>query len=222
MGKKIDFVVIKTVKDGMFITDNIEGKSYWSTSINSLLFDDQHLVATPKDHWYRIDALPKSVKKKGSTQYNNRRWELKEGYPESELTPKVLAYDELDSDDDIYALYVSKYDTVEGVWEEIEFDVEILSEEESFYIEKPKYKGTPSLMTQLTTNPLLHAQRECSLSGKEFYNVIRNYIKTFIDGRYAKITSDYDFCLTVEKVIHLTEPVPYTVGGGTKKTDNHY
>lgn len=218
MDKKIDFIVIKTVKDGMFISDNIEGKSYFNSRIHNLLFDDEALVRTPKDNWYKIDKLPTKVTEKTKNQTVNSRYELKAGFPVSELTPQVIPYNDMDEDSDIKGLYSYKSDTIEGVYEEIEFNIEILSEEEErFYVEKPKYPGTPSLITQLTTNPALYPQRDCVISGKEFYKIIRNYIKTFIDGKYAKITSDYDFCLTVEKVIHLTEPVSYTVGGGTKR-----
>lgn len=211
------FVIIKTEKNGMFISDNVKSEGYFNSKIGSFLFDDQALVATPKSGWYKLSNLPKTVKRKGNSQIVNKRYELKEGFPESKLTPKVLAYDELDDDDDIYGLYTYKSDTIEGTWEEIEFDIEVLAEEDNFYVEKPKYQGTPSLMTQLTAHPALHQNRPCKISGKEFYNIIRNYIKTFIDGRYAKITSDYNFCLTVEKVIHLAEPAPYTVNGGTKR-----
>jgi len=217
MSTKIDFIVIKTDKDGMFISDNVEGKSYFNSRIHNLLFDDLALVKTPKDNWYKIDHLPNKVTEKTKNQTVNNRYELKAGFPVSDLTPQTIPYDEMDEDSDIKGLYSYTFDTIEGAWEEIEFNIEILSEEDRFYVEKPKYLGTPSLITQLTTNPALYPQRDCIISGKEFYKIIRNYIKTFIDGKYAKITSDYDFCLTVEKVIHLNEPVPYTVGGGTKR-----
>jgi hypothetical protein len=46
--------------------------------------------------------------------------------------------------------------------------------------------------------------------------IIRNHIKLNIDPKYARITSDYDFCLTVEKVISH-EPIPYSVVMGTKR-----
>lgn len=39
------------------------------------------------------------------------------------------------------------------------------------------------------------------LSSELFYKLIRFHIKQNVDYRYAKITSDYDFCFTVEKRI---------------------
>lgn len=55
---------------------------------------------------------------------------------------------------------------------------------------------TPSLM--------LHT-RPCSLTSKQTYNIIRNYVKENINPKEARVTSDYDFCFTVKKVVH-TKP----------------
>lgn len=217
MGSKVEFIVIKTEKDGIFISDNVKGEGYFNSKIHSLLFDDEKLENTFKKDWYKISDLPKSVKIRGANEYVNRRYELKEGFPISDLTPKIIAHGSLDDEDDIYGLYTFKSDLVEGEWEEIEFELEILSEEVNFSTEAPKYKGTASLMTQLVVHPALHSERPCNISGKEFYKIIRNYINLYIDGRFAKVTSNYDFCLTVEKVIHLAEKESYTVGAGTKR-----
>ena len=217
MASKVDFIVIKTEKDGIFISDNVKGEGYFSSKIGNLSFDDEKLIQTPKKDWYKISELPKSIKVRGATEYANRRYELKEGFPISDLTPKTIPYGELDDEDDIYGLYTLKHDLVEGGWEEIEFDLEILSEEVNFITETPKYKGTPSLMIQLTTHPSLHSERPCSISGKELYKIVRNYINLYINGQHAKVTSNYDFCLTVEKVSHLSEKESYAVSAGTKR-----
>ena len=217
MASKIEFIIIKTDKNGMFISDNTKGEGYFNSQIKNLIFDESILEATPRKDWYKLTTIPKTIKIKGQQQYTNRRYELKEGFPISELTPKTIAYDEMGDESDVYGLYSFKHDTIEAEWEEIEFEIEILSEENNFYLETPKYKGTPSLITQLTTHPALQYDRPCSLSGKELYKVLRNYINLYIDGRFAKVTSNYDFCLTVEKVITLNEKESYTVGAGTKR-----
>ncbi len=49
-----------------------------------------------------------------------------------------------------------------------------------------------------------------ALSSEDSYKIIRAYIKEKIDGRYAEITSDYDFCFTVKKKIKLTTPYTET------------
>lgn len=45
----------------------------------------------------------------------------------------------------------------------------------------------------------------CRLSSKRSYEIVRHYVQTHIDSRYAEITSDYAFCFTVKKRIDLAE-----------------
>ena len=51
--------------------------------------------------------------------------------------------------------------------------------------------------------------RTSKLTSKQTYKVIRKYIQDNINPKYAQISSDYDFCVTVEKKISLFEKVPY-------------
>nr|DAI89660.1 MAG TPA: hypothetical protein [Caudoviricetes sp.] len=208
----VNFTIISTVNGSMFIKDD---RSYGS-NIPDYFFDGEKLEATKKDKWFKISKTPTTVQKKGSDKQTNRRYELKAGYPISDLTPQIIAYDEFDSDDEIAGLYVFKYDTVEGILEDIEFEIEILAEEENFYVEKPKFPGTPLLMSELTSHPDLIDNKPCKIGSKELYEVTREYIKANIDSKYARVTSDYDFCLSVTKNIGI-DPEPYYVTGGTKR-----
>jgi len=45
-----------------------------------------------------------------------------------------------------------------------------------------------------------------NLTSKQSYDIVREYVREHIDGRYAKITSDYDFCFTVKKVLKIAKP----------------
>lgn len=45
--------------------------------------------------------------------------------------------------------------------------------------------------------------RPCKLSSDNTYKLVRSYIKNNINGRYARVTSDYDFCFTVKKVVKI-------------------
>lgn len=56
---------------------------------------------------------------------------------------------------------------------------------------------------------LLHT-KPCFISSIDLYNVIREHIKNNINTKYAKITSDYDFCFTVKKIVPLIEPRKFT------------
>jgi len=59
----------------------------------------------------------------------------------------------------------------------------------------------------LTPDFLLH-ERPCTLSSLQMYQIVRAHIKDNIDGKYARITSDYDFAFTVKRRIAIK---PYTV-----------
>ena len=59
----------------------------------------------------------------------------------------------------------------------------------------------------LTPEFLLHT-RPCSLTSEQVYKIVRAHILNNIDGKVARVTSNYDFCFAVEKVI---ETKPYTV-----------
>ena len=49
-----------------------------------------------------------------------------------------------------------------------------------------------------------------SFYSKLVYDITRQYIKENIDYKVAKITSDYDFCFTVVKIVRLIEPETVT------------
>lgn len=59
----------------------------------------------------------------------------------------------------------------------------------------------------LTPEFLLHT-RPCSLTSEQVYKIVRAHILNNIDGKVARVTSNYDFCFAVEKII---ETKPYTV-----------
>lgn len=55
------FIVIKIVKDGMFIFDNVKNESYFNSKIDSFLFDGEVLVRIFKSGWYKLDKMLKFV-----------------------------------------------------------------------------------------------------------------------------------------------------------------
>lgn len=210
------FIILKTENQGYFITDNVEGKSYFSSEIPKMKFDNELLVLSKKEGWYKIDKIPVDIKQKQQDAYTNRRYELKAGFPETKLTPKIVDSKDFDSDSDIAGLYTYKHDIIEGQWVSVDFDYDII-EMDKVYEGKPKYPYSSTIITQLTTHSELKPESPCFISGSEFYRIIRNYIKANIDGRYARITSDYDFCLTVQKVLELHVPEKFTINRGTEK-----
>lgn len=61
-----------------------------------------------------------------------------------------------------------------------------------------KYKDIDLFMTP----EILLAKRPCSISVDDTYRLIRSYVNQNINGHYAKVTSDYEFCFTVKRLVH--------------------
>lgn len=62
-----------------------------------------------------------------------------------------------------------------------------------------KYEDISQIMVP---DLMIHTQ-PCSLSSPQTYEIIRKYVKENIAPKEARITSDYDFCFTVKKVVHV-------------------
>ncbi|MFA5049025.1 MAG: hypothetical protein WC516_08430 [Patescibacteria group bacterium] len=138
------------------------------------------------------------------------------------------------------SLYTRVFDTSPDTWEEVKFTFDIALEVENISI-RPKFKYDLSprynsffhkdVFSTLTEANIHHQtlasivypeilwhETPCYLSSEDTYELIRAYIKRNIDPKYAKITSDYDFCFTVEKVIPLAKPlnIPHSRKVGRK------
>jgi hypothetical protein len=122
------------------------------------------------------------------------------------------------------SMYTRKYDYQDGELGNIEFEIvntqEVsVSDVDNFkdmkiatHINKSTkaeaVQNLSSLVTysdieQLLVHPLAIHNRPCSVSKDTTYNIVRNYIKQNINPHHARITSDYDFCFTVKKLVHI-------------------
>lgn len=210
-------IIVLDLENGVYVSDNVANKSYHSSKITSLLFDGEKATPTFKSGWYQVKDVPGKVQRKTPDKQINVRYELKSGYPETELTPKVVlenVYDEDSAYHEVSGLYQRLYDTEEGKLEDVECEFVVYKGGKFI---KEQFKVEYNLLDQIQTPDALHPNKPCRLSGEEFYKVIREFIKKHIDGKYARITSDYDFCLTVSKVIDLAEPVKQKITVGTKR-----
>ena len=151
------------------------------------------------------------------------------------------------------SLYTLKYEYSEPSFEEVEFTLDIiltLNIDKIVAPEKMFYrgdfntwlndgKGGYPLLEADVNHPLLAKiiypkialqYTESKYTSKQVYNILREYIKKNINNKVARITSDYNFCFTVEKVIGLAEPYSWdkeilTVRGKShrpKKFDKRY
>ena len=216
MAESLKFLIVNTKEQGMFIKHTHDNYSASYSEIPQLFFDDKKLVSTYKTGWFKISNIPTIIQKKGADTRVNVRYELKAGYPVSELTPQTISGSDFDSDDEIAGLYRYEFDTVEGELENVEFKIEVLDEVDNFYVEKPKFPSTAMLIDELTSHPDLLMDKPRKISSQALYKLIREHVKANIDRKYATISSDYDFCFTVQKVI-AHSPVSHTVDVGKRK-----
>lgn len=129
-------------------------------------------------------------------------------------------------------------DYEEDTWENIEFSVKHLGDIKKIdadRIKDVKYKvqrteweneGTTiysisdictydELDEMLYSDLILH-NRPCKIDSGISYKIIRQYIKDNINPKEAEITSDYNFCLTVKKRVHIK---PYVQNIEIKKSN---
>lgn len=207
-------VAIKT-KSKVLISDNIEGSSYFHSKIQSYIIDGETAKKTYKSDWFQLDNMPTKIEKQVPAQRINQRYELREGFQETDLTPRVIKESYIDEDSEYYevkGLYELKYETTDPTYEEIEFEINVIEEtDEDFEITRQDYDYKYNLLDRIQTHSVLLPTKPCSLSREDSYKTIRNHVKANIDPRYAQITSDYDFCFTVKKNIELYKPHSYVV-----------
>jgi hypothetical protein len=229
---------IKTDK-GAVISDLGTHKTYGDSSlIKGFLFDGKKPENTFHDLWFAVDAIPTKCQKIIPEKTFIAGYDLKEGFPVTDKTPKRVEADffEYDHEEErtknyeLKGLYVADNQTIPVSYEDEELEIELLAVIDDFdSLRGFKYQvKTTSLMNGknyvITEQNLKHqladkiffpepllATRPCKLGSEDSYAIIRAYIKDNINPKMAEITSDYDFCFTVKKRISLAEPVKYTV-----------
>lgn len=127
----------------------------------------------------------------------------------------------------IQGLYTLKYKEYEGGFRPVNFEV-VNSGDVDGSVSKPldskfkisgKYQSdeveralkdivTYSELEQILTPEFLLHEKPCTLPSKQFFNLVRSYVKDNIDKQQARVTSDYDFCFTVRKLIAIK---PYEI-----------
>lgn len=214
VSKVLQLIAIKT-NNNFFVSDNINGESYFHTNIDTLLFDGEKPKTTYKKDWFKLKHEPTKIERELPEKQINRRYELKEGFQETKLTPKTINESYIDEYSEYYevkGLYDLKYDTVPTGFEEIPFEINIVEEiNGNFEIVKEEFNVKYNLIDRIQTHPVLLPTKPCYLTKEESYKIIRNHVKANINPKYARVTSDYDFCFTVEKVIELYKPQEYEI-----------
>ncbi len=138
---------------------------------------------------------------------------------------------------DYQALYKETYETLPDVREKQELDIQVIrklnienynspidmrvsistsngwGKEIKSQVDLKSIVHYSDIERLLTPEFLLH-ERPCSLSSEQVYKIVRSHIKENMNGQYASVTSDYDFCFTVKRKIAIK---PYTKRTEIKK-----
>ena len=224
--------VIKTDKC-CFITDldyNVKtstyDREYHNSVIPNLDFDGEQAKTTWARSWYSVSKFPQNIKKWVKNKTTNERYELMESSLESELLPKVISIEKCkELSESVSGLYSYKSDLIPPFLEELSVEIETVLEIENYNQPRPfefsvlrrldwsdkKIIYTEkdikhNMLDRILLPEVLLSNTACSLSSTQMYNITRQYVKEHIDNKFAKITSDYDFCFTVKKLYPLYAP----------------
>jgi len=147
--------------------------------MSDLLFDGKAAESTNKDKWCRLSKIPTEILKKKPDERINKRYELKAGYQPTELMPSVITMEMYNSDEyeDVIGLYTLKYDTKEGGYEPIEFEISTIYKRRDFEFVPNKYNAEVDLITQIECPEEAYQDMPCKLTSGQMFTIIRNYVK---------------------------------------------
>jgi len=213
---------IKTIetKDGYYIHEN-----------EYLYFNGERPAKTFKYGWFFIPKnLPIRIEEKERDKEINHRFELRDKSLSNDKIPEMLSIKKDDdgnwvpideSKNELVSLYKLKYDVSPPTFKpvEAEFDIilktDIINTPETFdfriamsygkigTVSQNSFKNT-TLDEIMFPEIVLH-ELPVTANSELVYAILRQYIRDNIDKNVACITSDYDFCFTVTKKIHLTK-----------------
>ena len=215
----LNLLVIKT-KDCVYISKDIEKNKFGNALLQGYLFDGIEAKTTYQSGWYELPQIPSKIELITAARKTRTHWNLKEGYVATEKLPLTInatwdiTVPETYSDEEnpyyeISNLYEAQYEEIKESVENVEFQISVVESFDGvFKFTKKEFIPEYSLLDKINTHPALLELKPCKLSKAESYGIIRRYIKEHIDTRYAKMV-DYDFCLSVYKVIKICKPEPY-------------
>ncbi len=228
--KIIKIMVVKTDK-GCFISDCFATSgydyNYHKSVIGRLLFNGKLPTATYYPNWYYIEGYPTLIQIEKEGNAINKRYELNNKSIATDKMPEIIPYEKKEdyNYDVIENLYSFKYDREPNYLEEYPCEIQEVCEVDNYTfppqieykgIHKWNYSDTPytiknadvqhQMLDKMIFPAVLLHESPCKFTSKQMYDITRQYILEHIDNSVAKITSNYDFCFTVRKLIPLIEP----------------
>lgn len=234
MENKIKMMLIRT-DNGCFISDCYATSgydfNYHHGRLNELLFDGEVPTGTYYPNWLYIKKYPDKIQKKFPGEIINERYELRNKELASDKIPNIILNEEKDkfSHDIIDTLYSYKYDRKPDYLKDVECDIEEVLSVDNFtlppkihydVVKKHNFNDViytitnadvgHQLLDKIIYPPVILHKAPCKFTSKQMYDITRQYILTHIDKEVATISSNYDFCFGVEKIIPLLEPETIT------------
>ena len=224
----LSILCVKTNK-GCFISD--ASTNYYKENLKVLLFNGKNPSDTYCKDWYYVEEYPTSVQQEVNGGIINARYELKDESLASDKMPKVIPYEEKNNynGDVIDNLYTYEYDRAPNYFEDVPCDIQVICEIDNYnFPPKLEYNAIRrvswsdqqytitnaqvqhQMLDKIIFPSVLLHERPCKFTSKQMYDITRQYILEHIDNSVAKITSNYDFCFTVKKLIPLIEPETIT------------
>jgi hypothetical protein len=213
----------------------IKISSYYPT-VNNILVNGVAPRPTHNKEWYKVDKFPTKVEELVPPQTINRRFELIDKTLESDKFPLTLSCVQVWNDDGewsedyrmLESLYRLAFDYTESRYEPVKFEAELICKidniEEyagfSYPIREKRWSKDVVLLLDesaikhqvidtIVFPDLILASKPSELSSEHSYKIIRQHVIANIDPHVAKISSNYDFCFAVDKLIDLCEPEAY-------------
>ncbi len=231
MSEKITKIMVVKTDKGCFISDCFATSgydyNYHKSVIERLLFNGKPPSATYYPNWYYIEEYPTLIQIEKEGNQINKRYELKDKSIATDKMPEIIPYEKKDdyNYDVIDNLYSFKYDRELNYLEEYPCDIHVVCEVDIFtFPPQIEYEGIRKydfsdvtytiknadvqhqMLDKMIFPAVLLHESPCKFTSKQMYDITRQYILKHIDNSVAKITSNYDFCFTVRKLIPLIEP----------------
>lgn len=205
---------------------------YFIKGAKSMRFGAENVKPTWNSEWFKSSQIDEQPFKITLPTKKLIGFSLMEGYAPTEIMPARVGTDFFkdeyteNNNQNVRGLYEPIYEDVPEIATPIEVEFKIIAEVEGELVEHklsmPVYGTYNSryaitnqnvkvgLLDEIVYPAILHQGLPCELSSEDSYKIIRTYIKDNIDTKVATITSDYDFCFTVQKKIRLSEKEAYT------------
>lgn len=168
--------------------------------------------------WYVVDDVPSRIQSLIPKKVINHRWVVKDDMISSlqVINPDFKRVIYGINEPAMSSAYSLKFNEIGEHFEDVDFVLEYLETDgktvPGYY---PLFNPWYSMDSIITCPTHLLDSKPCAVSGKSLYALFRDHIKKNIDPRYARITSDYDFCFTVKKVVNIE---PYEIEYDASKT----